>query len=287
MRHEAFVPHHLAADIHTVHDLFVQFFETLSPTHWQRPTETNGWTLAETIAHLDATAECYQQTIEAILNRIPFDFASRGLRRRGDLPAWNEAQIALRAQRPFSVVCASFLATLQTAAASAAQRHPAELEQTHPFPAYNRAITLAELYGGQAAHPGLVHAAQVAKGAGVPPLWRQYDPDLLKRQLTRVLHLAALSYWPERGNLETIINFIVPRQASWHLCLSPQGCELGDGRGKRPSLTIWFRNLDTLCRVLTLQIGPLRAALTGQVLGWGNVPLIFRLPRLFNPTGVM
>ena len=287
MRGDAFAPHLLAADIGIVHDLFAHFFATLSPADWQRPTETNGWSLHETIAHLDAAAWAYQQTIEAILNKKPFDFATIGIHRRQDLPAWNAAQIALRQQRPLPDLCASFLGILQTAATSAASCQPNDLQQTYPFPAYNRDITLAELYGGQATHPGLVHAAQVAHGANVPPLWRQYDLAALRRQLTRLLHLAALSYWPEQGKLQTTVNFVVPRQASWHFHLSLHGCEVAEGTGKRPSLTIWFRNLDVLCRILTLQIRPVRAALTGQAFVWGCKPLLaFQLEHLFNPTGV-
>ena len=287
MMNKAFSPQHLAVDIHTVHDVFRDFFAGLTTADWQRPTEPHnkGWTLQETVAHLDAVALGYQRTIEAILTGTTFDFD--GVTGREQLPIWNEQQIALRRQRPIADICTSFLATLQTAAASVAQRQTAELRQTHPFPFYNHDITLAQLYGGQAAHPGLVHAAQVANGAGIPPLWRQYEPDMLKRQLSRLLHMMSLSYWPEQVKQQTTINFVVPRQAAWHLCLSLQSCEVYEGKGKRPSLTVWFRNLDVLCRALTLQISPLRAALTGQAFGWGNLPLLFRLEYLFNPTGVL
>ena len=278
---DAFTPQHLAADIEIVHDVFRDFFAGLTEADWQRPTEANGWTLQETVAHLDAVALGYQRTIEAILANKTFDFD--GVTRREELPIWNEEQIALRQQRPIADICNSFLATLQTAAASAAQRQTAELGQSHAFPFYNHPITLAELYGGQAAHPGLVHAAQVANGAAIPPLWHQYTPDLQQRQLSRLLHLMALSYWPERGgDLRATVNFVVLKQASWQLHLSPEGCEVRRGKGKRPSLTIWFRSLDLLCRALTLQITPIRAALTGQAFGWGNLSLLFRLEYLFK-----
>jgi hypothetical protein len=280
---DAFAPQILAADIGTVHDIFRDFFAELSAADWQRPTETGGWTLQETVVHLDAVALGYQQTIDAILANQTFDFD--GMTRREELPLWNEMQIELRRQRPIADVCASFLATLQTAATSATQRQTAELGRSHSFPFYNNPITLAELYGAQATHPGLVHAAQVAHGAQVHPLWRLYPPDLLQRQITRLLHLMALSYWTGRaGNLQAIVNFVVPQQASWHLHLSPQGCEVKQGKGKRPSLTIWFRNLDSLCRSLTLQISPLRATFTGRAFAWGKLPLVFRLEHLFNPT---
>lgn len=287
MRSEAFQPQQLAADIRTVHDCYARLFTTLATADWQRPTEVNGWTLQETIAHLDAAAWAYQQTIEAILNHRLVDFASLGIRQREDLPAINEAQIDLRRQRPIADICTSFLTSLQTAAASAAERQPHELSQTHPLPIYNRDITLAELYAGQATHPGLVHGAQIANGAQVAYLWRQYDSVHLKRQITYLLHFMSLSYWPQKGNMEITINFIIPRQASWHLRLSWQGCEVYQGKGERPSLSVWFRSLDALCQALTLQMRPPRAILTGQTFAWGRkFPLIFQLEHLFNPTGV-
>ena len=282
MSHDAFAPQLLAADIRVVHDLYADLFASLSDEDWQRPTEKGGWTFLETLAHLDAVAAIYQQVAEAIIAGITISFDS--FKRRQDLVAWNETEIAQRTQRPISEICTSFLTTLQMVANSAAQCTPAILSQRHVFPAYNKMISLAELFGGQAAHPGLVHATQIANGANIEPLWHHYDNPLLERQLTRVLHLMALSYWPERGKMETAVNFVVARQTAWQLQLSLEGCEVGEGKAKRPSLTIWFRNYHVLCRVLTLQLSPLRATLTGQAFAWGNVPLAFRLESLFNPT---
>ncbi|MCB8943668.1 MAG: maleylpyruvate isomerase N-terminal domain-containing protein [Ardenticatenaceae bacterium] len=287
MMGDAFTPHQLAADIHTIHDIFAAFFAQLIEADWQRLTEPNGWTLHQTVAHLDAVAGAYQQTIEAILSYRQVDFDREGVYQREDLPRWNEEQIAVRLKRPIPDLCTSFLATLQTAAVSAAHRQAAELPQTHIFPVYNSSMTLAQLYGGQAAHPGFVHAAQVAKGANRPPLWQQYPPDLLQRQITRFLHLMSLSYWPQRGQMHTTINLVVPRRASWHLRLSLEGCEAYEGKGERPSLTLWFRSLEALSRSFTLQASPLRAILTGQVLAWGNLSLAFRLNTLFDPTGIV
>ena len=283
---ETFTPQQLADDIRYVHDYYTNLFLTLTDADWQRPTEANGWTLHETVAHLDAAAEAYQQTIEAIRSQTAVDFAKFSMYRREDLPTVNETQNALRTQQPIPKLCASFLNTLQTAAASAHQSHSDELLHSYLFPVYNRPITLGELYAGQATHPGLVHAAQVANGANIPYLWRQYDPALLKRQITYMLHFMSLSYWPQRGNMQTTINFIVPGQASWHLRLSLKGCEVHEGKGERPSLTVWFRTLDVLCRTLTLQISPIRATLTGQTFAWGRkLLLVFQLEHLFNPTG--
>ncbi len=146
---------------------------------------------------------------------------------------------------------------------------------------------MAQLFGGQVTHPGIVHAAQVTNAAGMRPLWIHFAPEMMQRQLTRLFHTMALSYWPERGDAsQTTINFIIGGASggNWHLIMSPDGCTAGQGRIKRPTLTMWFRNSDALCRVFTLQMSPLRAILTGQVFGWGDLRLEFRLEHLFSPT---
>jgi hypothetical protein len=274
----------LTDDLQTVHTLFADLLPQLSAHDWQRHTEKNGggWTLQETVAHLDAAATGYQVALEAALAGETADF--HGATRREELPTWNAQQIAQRLAWPIPTLCASFLGMLQTAVATSQQIAPTDLQKTAATPFYNRPLILAELLGSQAAHPGLVHAAQVANGAKVPPLWQHYDAAMHQRQLTRMFHLMALSYWPQRGgNLRATLNFSVPRRASWHLCLSPEGCAVAEGKGKRPLLSLWFRSLDALCQSLTQQVNPIQATLRGHVLALGDLRLVFRLGNLFTP----
>jgi len=56
------------------------------------------------------------------------------------------------------------------------------------------------------------------------------------------------------------------------------------GKHQQPALTIWFRNIDILCRLNALQLSPLRATLTGRAWGWGNLRLGFQIPHLFMQT---
>ena len=282
----AFDPQVLAADLLEVKRTYAAFFAARSPADWPRHTESQakGWTLRETLAHLDSIGQAYLQAAEAALAGQPCYIP--GLLERSDLPAWNQRQIEARASRPITQICDSFLTTLEQAADSVAHLSPAVLDQKTVFPAYHRPISLAELFAGQAVHPGLVHAAQVARGAGVTPLWVQYPSALLQRQLTRFFHFMSLSYWPERGgNLEAAITMSAAGEAGgiWSLTLTPAGSDVEEGPLRRPSLRIWFRNADSLCRALTLQMSPLRALLTAQAFAWGDLRLGFRLAWLFNP----
>jgi len=233
---------------------------------------------------LDSVGQAYLQAAEAALAGQPCRIP--GILQRTELPVWNQLEIEARAAWPITDICNSFLDTLQRASDAVALLSSMVLDQTTPFPFYHRPISLGELFGGQVAHPGLVHAAQVAQGAGVAPIWIQYPPALLNRQLTRFFHLMALSYWPERGgNLQAAVRLSAagPGGGSWIVTLDPKGAQLVDGPRERPRLIIWFRNVDSLCRAVTFQLSPLRARLTAQAFAWGDLRLAFRLAWLFNP----
>jgi hypothetical protein len=282
----AFDPQVLAADLLEVKRIYAAFFAARSPADWLRHTEPHamGWTLRETIAHLDSVGRAYLQGAEATLAGQPCHIP--GILERTQLPAWNQREIELRATRPITDICGSFLDTLQHVSNSVAGLSSGVLSQTTHVPFYHRPISLGELFAGQAAHPGLVHAAQVAQGAGVAPLWVQYPPALLHRQLTRFFHFLALSYWPERGgNLRGAIRLSAAGVGggSWTVTLAPEGSQVVEETWQRPRLRIWFRNADSLCRAVTFQLNPLRALLTAQAFAWGDISLAFRMAWLFNP----
>ena len=283
---DAFGLQGLATDLIEVKRIFTEFFAARSPADWQRRTERHdkGWTLRETIAHLDSVGQIYLRAVEATLagQACPIP----GLLQRTDLPTWNQREIEARMHWPVTDLCSSFLDTLQQATDFLDRLSPTVLTQQTLFPFYNRPITVGELLAGLAAHPGLVHAAQVANGAGVAPLWVHYAPAMLQRQITRFFHFMSLSYWPERGgDLRATVNFNAagPGGGSWYVTMTPTGSEVGTGSARRATLTVWFRNADALCRAFTQQVSPLGALLTARAFAWGNLPLGFRLPWLFNP----
>jgi len=281
-----FDPKIIAADLAEVRRIFARFFADRTQADWERPTEkfNQGWTLRETVAHLDAVGQAYQHTLTRALDGKLCEFP--GMAKREDLPTWNRREIDARLQIPISTVCDSFLHTLEQTAELAVHLKQTDLTQSTPVPFYHRPITIGELLGGQAAHPGLVHAAQVANGARIPPLWQHYNPELLFRQITRFCHLMSLAYWPERGgNLRAVVALSAggPGGGNWYVTMTPEGSQAGEGIGPKPTLKIWFRNADALCRALTLQVSPLRSLLTAQTFAWGNLRLGFQMGWLFNP----
>jgi Mycothiol maleylpyruvate isomerase N-terminal domain len=283
----AFAPYTLATDLVRLRQLYADFFSRLTTADWQRRTERrkHGWTLREVVAHLDAIAQAYQHVIAAALTTQPIRLP--GLTRRTDLRAWNRREIDSRMQLPIDTVCSSLLATLHEAARCAASLTPAELSARIVTPIYHGAMTVAELFGGQLAHAGLVHAAQVANGARVAPLWIHYTPGLMQRQITRFIHIMGYAYWPERGGaLQTAINFVVagPGGGRWHVALAPDGGRGGEGIAERATLALWFRTADIACRAFTFQLDPLGALLGRHVRVRGDLRLGLQFPRLFMPT---
>jgi hypothetical protein len=135
----------LAADLREMVEIFASFLRDQPASAWRRRTEVGnrGWTLTETLAHLDAVALAYQQAIESALTGRPLPFA--GDVQRANLLAWNEREIAARAHLPIAAIGESFLNTLRQAEACASNLSPAELACTTPFPFYNRPITIAQL----------------------------------------------------------------------------------------------------------------------------------------------
>ncbi len=286
MSDNAFAQRVLAVDLADIRRVFGKFFAERKNGDWHQETEPGGWTLRQTAAHLDAVATSYLHFIQAGIDDTPSSTSS--LQKRTDLPGWNESQIAKRMDLPISAVIESFLTTLQKCASLVGTLSDDDLVKEVKLPAYGRSLSIAELFGVQAAHPGLVHAAQVTNAVNLPPLWHSYPTDLWQRQLTRMFCLMSASYWPERGgDLDTAVNFIVRGEegASWHLHMSPQGCTYSTGRARKAGLSLYFRNLDTLSSTLTGQLSPEYALLTGKIIPWGRNPFLgFRLPYLFNPT---
>jgi len=282
-----FDPHVLAADLTEVRKVFAAFFADRTQADWERHTEKHnqGWTLRETVAHLDAVGQAYQYAITTTLAGKPCHFD--GMSKRTDLPIWNRREIDARKDIPITTICDSFLDTLRQAAELASQLKPTDMTRSTPVPFYQRPITVGELLGGQAVHPGLVHAAQVANGAGIKPLWNEFNSELLCRQITRFCHVMSLAYWPERdGNLQAVVAMSAAGAGGgdWYLTMTPEGSETGKGIYPRPTLKIWFRNADALCKALTLQVSPLRSVLTAQTFAWGDLRLAFQMGWLFNPT---
>lgn len=269
-----------------VSQVLADFCTARSPQDWERKTGTRAkdWTLHQTLAHLVAGAELIWTATEATLQGQPATFP---IAQRSELPALNAREIAAREHIPPPELTRQLLDLLNQCAARCQTLTPRELELSFAAPFYNRSLTVAEALGWQLMHPGAIHAAQLANGAGVKPLWTHYSPELAHRQMTRLFNIMSHSYWPERGGaIRASINFNVAGAGGghWHLTLAPDGGACGESPAPRPALTLWLARLDTLYRLFTLQLRPGGALLRGQMLAWGNIALGLKIAYLFTPT---
>jgi hypothetical protein len=92
------------------------------------------------------------------------------------------------------------------------------------------------------------------------------------------------AYRPERANgVKGAVEFITSglEGGAWHLVLGAHGAEPVEGRAAKSLFSLRMRSPDVLCRVMTGQIRPIYGVMTGQILPWGDVPLMVRFPRYF------
>ncbi|HSH03300.1 MAG TPA: maleylpyruvate isomerase N-terminal domain-containing protein [Anaerolineae bacterium] len=275
----------VAADIRVVREHVMRFLRAATAEDWERRTEGNeGWTLAETVCHLEGAAFGLRL------------FAKQGLRgeREGRLPGftdrrelgvWNEKVIEKRIGAPIEEVVAGLEQILLKVEQEVLQVPVDKCNHWVDLPIYGTGLTVLELFAAQAVHAGLVHAAQLANGRGKPFLWRAYPMDVQMRLLGYLFILLGAVYWPERGPAgRTVVGFRVrrPWRRDWHLVLTESGGEAFEGEGEADvQIVAW--DVDSLAQLFTLQMGVGRAVLTGRAWAWGDVGLAFNLTEMFRP----
>jgi hypothetical protein len=267
--------------------LLADYYGRIPDDAWQNRTESRpqGWTLHQTLAHLVAAGEGYQTMVNQRLAGEPYHIP--GLEKRTDLPIWNAQQIAALGRVPSPELVTRLLNVFATAHDQITELPDNAFDMDIPLPMYNRPGMVADIFGWQCCHVGIVHAAQIANGAHCEPLWRHYDPALFQWIITQFVNQFAHSYWPERGgDLKATVNLIIggDHGGRWHVVLNPDGGMGYTGSANPAALTLRFRNADIFCKAYTLQLTPMRALLTGQIFATGNLRLGFRLPYLLNPT---
>jgi Mycothiol maleylpyruvate isomerase N-terminal domain len=283
----AYAPDALVRDCAQLARILTDFFGALSSGAWDRPTERKpgAWTLRETLAHVTAAASAlYEPAMNAALLQQPFNVP--GLASQADLFAYNTREIATRKNLPPETLIQTLIQTLARAAQCASSLRADQLALTITLPYLSRPLSVVELIGNQLAHPGITHGAQLANGTGVAPLWTQYTPDFLHRQLTRFfVGQMSPSYSARRGgSLKASINFGAGSSGRWHINISPAGGVGGEGDAPRAAFTIRARSTDVLCRLITQQLNPWIAVLRVQALAWGDLRLAMRLLYLFLPS---
>jgi hypothetical protein len=274
----------LIEDLHTIMQILPRFFSTLSTANPQQGTESGGkgWTLHETIAHVASVAEFYDLAIDETLHGKVFAFP--GLEKRTDLRPVNDREIAARSEIPMESLVDTLQKTLTQTVRRAADLSTEQFALPVTICAYNRPLSVGEMIAAQLSHLGLVHAAQLANGMGVLPLWSHYPRDLMLRQISRFFNIMSHAYWPEHGgSLKAAVNFRVgTRGPAWHVIMAPDGGTSGAGAVPRSALTLWTPTLNALCNLMTLQAPLAQAILTGQVIAWGKVTLALKFGYLFE-----
>lgn len=286
-RSGAFTPYTLAADFLELREILAGSLERVRPEGWSKRTtdrRPKGWTLRQTLAHLDAVAQLYNHVITTGLAGEPV--AIPGFTRREDLKVVNEAAMAARAELPVAELSASLLAALDEAARLAGQLAPEQLGRLVPVPFFGATPTIAELFGASLSHAGIIHGAQIAISRA-RPVWIFYQPGMMRRQLTRLFHAFGLVYWPERGgNMHATFQFSAAGQGggSWYVRANPRGGYGRIGIARTTDVSMRFASADLLCRVLTGGRVPMRQIIFQQLRVSGNLALARRLGTLFTPT---
>jgi hypothetical protein len=280
-----FDPQVLANDVDTVCDVYARFFATLDTNRWNEPVSHSGkqWTVHETVAHLCALNGAGLESIQHTLRGEPYVF--RGLDDRYHLNAFNRQGIDEHLGLPPDALCAEFLRIHREAAGIARTLQPKQAELTAVMPIYNRPVSIVEALSIMMMHAGLIHSAQVAEPAGVPPLWTQLAPEIRHRVIGRVLRAFSLLYRCDIGrSLRATLVFRVdgPGGGEWHVCLSPESPTSGQGAVNEADLVIHLHETDDFCKMLTGRLHLPSALMSGHLKLQGDVRLFLRMSKLFS-----
>jgi hypothetical protein len=280
-----FDPHLLGLDLDAVCDIYMRFFATLNTARWNDPVghSDKQWTLHETVAHLCALNGAGLESIQHTLRGEPYIF--RGLDDRYHLNAYNRHGIDEHLGVPPDALCAEFLRIHHEAASIARTLEPNQAALTAVMPIYNRPVSIVEALSIMMMHAGLIHSAQVAEPAGVPPLWIELVPEIRHRVIGRVLRAFSLLYRRDIGrSLRATLVFRVdgPGGGDWHVRLSPELATSGEGMVDDADLVIHLDETDDFCRMLTGRLNLSSALMSGQLRLHGDVRLFLRMSKLFS-----
>lgn len=278
-------PDLLAADLRRVHDIYADFFATVTDADWDRPVKggEHEWTMHETVAHLCGLIGVGQRGIQAALRGEALTVP--GLSNRFEFNQFNRQEIDLRLSLSREGLCRTLLEMLCQLSETAQRLSPAELERSALLPIYNRPVSVAETLGILMFHTGLHHSAQVAEPAGVPPLWRQLEPEVRHRVIGRVMRALSLLYrYDLGGDLRATFAFKIDGEGggNWAVVVAPESTQSLESEVKKASLTFHLSSTDILCQMFTGRLNLLMALLTGRLRLRGNLRLFPRFGSLFS-----
>jgi len=283
-----FDPQTIADDLLEVRHVYVEFFANIKESDWDRPVKGSPqeWNLHDAIAHLCALNGDGLESIKHTLRGEPYTFV--GFEHRYKFNSYNRNGINSHLHLPMKELFAEHLGILEEAARIARDLTPEKARMTANMPIYNRPVSMVEGLSIISFHAGLVHTAQVADPAGVPPLWTRISPEIRHRLIARMMRAFSLLYRLDiGGSLQTTIVFCIDGEGGgeWHVKLSPDDPTSGEGAVGNPGLVIHMRDTSVFCRMFTVRLNIPLALLLGEIKLRGNPFLFFRLGDLLSIDG--
>lgn len=280
-----FDPQTLADDFLEVRRIYTEFFATISKAEWDKPVKGSPkeWNLHETVAHLCALNGAGLESIQHTLRGETYTFV--GLEDRYKLNAFNRKGIDDHLHISMKELCAEHLGILDEATRIARDLSPDQAKITSSLPIYNRPVSIVEALSIINFHAGLVHTAQVAEPAGVPPLWTQLSSEIRHRVIGRMMRAFSLLYRVDiGGSLRDTIVFRIDGAGGgeWYVKLSPDAPTSGEGVVENPGLVIHMRDTTLFCRMLTVRLNLPLALLRGELKLRGDLRLFLRMGDLFS-----
>jgi hypothetical protein len=282
---KTFDPQTLADDLLEVRRIYAEFSAAIKESDWDKPVKGSPkeWNLHETVAHLCALNGDGLESLKYTLRGEPYTFV--GLENRYKLNAFNRKGIDDHLHLPMKKLLAEQLGILEEAARLARDLNPDQAKMTSTMPIYNRPVSIIEALSIINFHAGIVHSAQVAEPAGVPPLWTQLLPDVRHRLIGRIMRAFSLLYRLDLGgSLRDTIAFRIDGDGGgeWYVKLSPDAPTSGEGIIENPGLVIHMRDTSIFCRMLTVRLNLPLALLRGEMKLRGNLRLFLRMSDLFS-----
>ena len=281
-----FDPQALADNLTEINRIYSRFFATLDESSWDKPAKggPREWTLHETVAHLCALHGTGLKSVKHALRGKPYIYV--GLDNRYQLNAYNRKGIDDHLHIPMKDLYAKFLDIHNEAACIARDLRPDQVGLlTSQMPFYNRPVSIVEALGIMTFHAGLIHTAQVAEPAQVPPLWEQLSPEIRHRLIGRVMRVFTLLYRRDiGGSLNATLVFRVDGLGGgeWYVKLSPEVSTSGEGVVDRPNLVIRLRDTSVFCQMLTGRFNLPLGLISRRMKLRGDLRLFLRMDTLFS-----
>jgi uncharacterized damage-inducible protein DinB len=252
-----------AADIRDFREVLAEHVRAIPDDAWELRTGTRDkdWTLRQTVAHLVAIAQAFNQAAQAAVTEMPL--LTPGIEKRDDLRAWNRSQIAQLSDVAPEALVDRLLVELDFAAQYLTGLSDDDLERTAHLRVYGRPAKASDFLDFQISHAGIVHGAQITRPLQQPPLWERFPSSLQHRTIERFLRQMAVAYWPEYGG-EALraINFRIEGEngGEWHTWAGSDGARVYEGNSEDASFTMRCADVNALFGLFTVHL-PLKEAL--------------------------